>query len=160
QLTAVARTLTLQPPTVPYLSNVTGTWITAAQATDPSYWAEHLCQTVRFGDGIAELVASTAQVVLEVGPGQALSSFVKQHPACRREQLSQVLATLPSASERTGDLAYLLGTLGRLWLAGVAVDWSGFNAHEQRRRVPLPTYPFERQRFWVEPNRRRHTLMD
>jgi acyl transferase domain-containing protein/acyl carrier protein len=149
-LTAVARTLTFHPPQIPYLSNVTGTWITDAQATDPAYWAQHLCQPVQFADGIAALLGQGEQVLLDVGLGQALSSFVKQHPACSRTQLSLVLPTLPSSQERGDALAALLGTLGKLWLAGVAVDWAGFAAHEQRRRVPLPTYPFERQRFWIE----------
>ena len=154
ELTALVRSIPLRPPQIPYLSNVSGDWITAEEATDPTYWARHLCGTVRFADGVARLLADPQQVLLELGPGQALGSFVKQHPSCTREQLGQVLASLRGAHERTSDLAYLLTTLGRLWLLDVPIDWEGFSGREQRRRIPLPTYPFERQRFWIEPGPR------
>jgi len=149
-VTALARTLTLKPPTIPYISNVTGTWITDAQATDPVYWARHMLAPVRFADGVAALLATPERVLLEIGPGQALGSFIKQHPACMRERFGQVLATLPAAHERISDHVALLTTLGKLWLLGADVDWAGLHQGE-RRRVPLPTYPFERQHFWVEP---------
>jgi phthiocerol/phenolphthiocerol synthesis type-I polyketide synthase E len=150
-VTQLVSSISLNPPQIPYISNVTGTWITAEQATDPGYWAQHMCQTVRFADGVEQLLQKPEFLLLEVGPGQSLCSFVKQHPAYTRERSSRVLATLPSAHERTSEQAYLVNTLGALWLAGVTLDWAGFYAHEQRLRVPLPTYPFERQRYWVDP---------
>ena len=160
ELTALVRSIPLRPPQIPYLSNVSGDWITAEEATDPTYWARHLCATVRFADGVGRLLAEPQQVLLEVGPGQALGSFVKQHPSCSRERLGQVLASVRGAHERGSDLAYLLTTLGRLWLLDAPIDWEGFSGREQRRRIPLPTYPFERQRFWIEPNtRRRDSLL-
>ena len=149
-VTALARTLTLRPPQIPYLSNVSGTWITAAQATDPAYWAQHMCQTVRFEAGVHELLRKPEQVLLEVGPGLALGSFVKQHPACTRERMALVMPSLPGAQERQSDLAYVLGMLGKLWMTGVPIDWAGFHAGGSRRRIPLPTYPFERQRYWAD----------
>ncbi len=155
ELTALVRTLKLHPPAIPYISNVTGTWITAEQATDPAYWARHMLETVRFSEGVAALLATPEQVFVEVGAGQALSSFVKGHPECGRARFNQVHATLPSAQERGQDLARLLEALGALWLLDVSVDAEQFYAHEQRRRVPLPTYPFERRRFWVEPDAQR-----
>ncbi|HEX6289605.1 MAG TPA: amino acid adenylation domain-containing protein [Herpetosiphonaceae bacterium] len=141
----------LQPPTIPYLSNVTGTWITAAEATDPDYWAAHLCQTVRFADGLAALRDLPGPILLEVGPGQTLSSLVHlQAPdADRTEWLA--LPSLRAVYERGSDLAFALGTLGQLWLAGLEIDWTAFSEHEQRRRIALPTYPFERQRYWIDP---------
>ncbi len=154
ELTALVRTLKLHPPAIPYISNVTGTWITTEQATDPTYWARHMLETVRFAEGVAALLATPEQVFVEVGAGQALSSFVKGHPACGRARFNQVLATLPSAQERGQDLRRLLETVGALWLLDVPLDSAQFYAHEQRRRVPLPTYPFERRRFWVEPRGR------
>ncbi|MCP4657338.1 MAG: type I polyketide synthase, partial [bacterium] len=140
ELTAVAKTLSLKPPEIPYLSNLTGTWITPEEATDPSYWARHMCRPVRFEQGARELLADERRVLLELGSGQSLSSFVKVHPAYQPERT--VLTALPGAWERRDDAAFALATLGRLWLAGVEVDWSGFYARERRRRRTLPTYPF------------------
>jgi amino acid adenylation domain-containing protein/FkbM family methyltransferase len=140
--------LPLHPPQRPYLSNVSGTWITAAEATDPGYWAWHLRQTVRFAEGVKTLLQLPDVVLLEIGPGRTLAGLARQQLDNKSE--SPVLTSLPTASERQDEQAFLLTTLGRLWLAGGAVDWDGFYGRE-RRRVPLPPYPFERQRFWVEP---------
>jgi acyl transferase domain-containing protein/acyl carrier protein len=145
----VVKGLRLSPPCLPYLSNVTGTWIRPEEATDPRYWAAHLRRTVRFADGVAELLAEPSRICLEIGPGNALATLVRQHPA--RRPTHEVAATLRHAREAGDDQAFLLGALARAWLAGVEVDWKGFHRHERRRRVPAPTYPFERQRYWVEP---------
>ncbi len=150
-VTDLVGSVTLKPPAIPYISNVTGTWITAEQATDPTYWARHMCQTVRFAEGIECLLQEKGMLLLEVGPGQSLGSFVKQHSTCKRERMQTILSTLPSAHERHADTTFLLTTLGKLWIQGVAVDWNAFNADEPRQRLPLPTYPFERQRYWIEP---------
>ncbi|HYO14749.1 MAG TPA: amino acid adenylation domain-containing protein, partial [Thermoanaerobaculia bacterium] len=143
--------LRLAPPSLPYLSNLTGTWITAEQATDPHYWADHLCRPVRFGRALETLWAQSQRVLLEVGPGQGLSTLALQHPS-HRDGLA--LASLRHSQDRQPDDLFLLGALTRLWLAGVAVDWEGFAAGETRQRVPLPTYPFERRRYWIDPPRR------
>ncbi len=139
---------TLKPPQIPYLSNVTGTWITTAEATDPGYWAAHLRQTVRFAEGVRELLKEPDRILLEVGPGQTLSTLAKQSPGGAAERV--VLASLHKPRDQQGDVPFLLNTLGQLWLAGVPIAWPGFYAHERRLRVPLPTYPFERQRYWIE----------
>ncbi|HET8846164.1 MAG TPA: acyltransferase domain-containing protein, partial [Ktedonobacteraceae bacterium] len=154
-LRELVRQVSLQAPRLPYLSNVTGSWITEQQATDPAYWSEHLCQTVRFADGVANLLQESARVILEVGPGQALGSFVKQHPACDRERFSMICSTQLSQTEMRQQSEYicLLTTLARLWLLGVPIDWKGYYAGERRHRVLLPTYPFERQRYWIEVDR-------
>ncbi|GET37655.1 beta-ketoacyl synthase [Microseira wollei NIES-4236] len=136
----------LKSPKIPFISNVTGTWITAAEAVDPNYWAKHLRETVRFAAGIAELLKQP-RILLEIGPGRTLSTFAKQHH--NQEQI--VLTSVRHPQDLQSDMAFLLNTLGRLWLAGVQIDWSGFYAKERRYRVPLPTYPFERQRYWIEP---------
>ncbi|MBA2678863.1 MAG: SDR family NAD(P)-dependent oxidoreductase, partial [Ktedonobacteraceae bacterium] len=153
QVTALARTLTLHAPKIPYISNVTGTWITAQQTTDPAYWAEHMCQTVRFADGIGHLLQETEHVLIEIGPGQSLASFVRQHPDCNRERMSLIVPTLPAANERQSEQAFLLTTLGKLWQCGVPINWKNFYAQERRYRTQLPTYPFERQRYWLEPRK-------
>jgi len=152
ELTALVRTLRLQAPRIPYVSNVTGTWITDAEATDPGYWARHMVETVQFAEGVGTLLADAQLVVLEVGPGQALGSFIRQHPACGRDRFGQIVATVRGMTDPSDDLEVLLSALGRLWLHDVVVDWAGFRGSEVRQRIPLPTYPFERQRFWVEPN--------
>ncbi len=115
-----------------------------------------MLETVRFTEGVAALLATPEQVLVEVGAGQALSSFVKGNPECGRARFNQVLATLPSAQERGQDLRRLLETVGALWLLDVSVDGAQLYAQEQRRRVPLPTYPFERQRFWIDPQPQRN----
>lgn len=144
------RGVRLQAPTIPYLSNLTGDWITTTQATDPDYWAQHTCSTVRFGEGIARLLEDPARLFVEVGPGQSLASFVFQcaEPA-RREQLT-VLPSLPGALEHADDTFVHARTLAALWCAGVEVDWHAYHPGSGRRRVPLPTYPFERQRYWFD----------
>ncbi|HEX3129735.1 MAG TPA: SDR family NAD(P)-dependent oxidoreductase, partial [Thermoanaerobaculia bacterium] len=140
----------MHPPRIPYLSNVTGTWITAEQATDPGYWVRHLCEPVRFEEGIRELLKDRDRVLLEVGPGQTLGSFFKQHPQWSEEQVA--LPVLRPVYQQVSDQEFLLGTLGKLWLAGVELDWPGFYRHESRRRVPLPTYPFQGKRYWIGPD--------
>nr|QEO74485.1 malonyl CoA-acyl carrier protein transacylase [uncultured bacterium] len=144
---ARCRRVKLKPPRLPFVSNLTGTWITEAEATDPSYWAQHLRHTVRFADGLRELLKDAGQVLLEVGPGQTLGSLAKQHPEKRPEQA--VVSTTRHPREEQPDFAFLLGALGQLWLAGVEVNWLELYAG-RRRRVHLPTYPFERRRYWVE----------
>ena len=145
----VART-TMQLPQVPFVSNVTGTWMTGADAISADYWAMHLRAPVRFGDGIAALAAKFPRACfLEIGPGRSLQSPVLRHPARQSDQ--PVFATLRHAADEIEDEAFLLGTLGRLWAAGAEVDTKAFFAGEARRRVPLPAYPFERKRYWVTP---------
>ena len=137
----------------PLLSNVTGTWITAEEATDPAYWARHLRGTVRFADGLAELLrASPSGVLLEVGPRPTPCTALARASGRRRRPPVAALASPRGRDRRAAALAAT--ALGRLWQAGVEVDWPRFHAGERRRRVPLPTYPFERRRYWVDPSRR------
>ncbi|OWY64817.1 beta-ketoacyl synthase, partial [cyanobacterium TDX16] len=139
----------LSPPQIPFISNVTGTWITPAAATDPNYWVRHLRFSVQFSEGIAELLKDERAIFLEVGPGRTLNTLVKQQASSRVG-----FTSLRHPKEQQSDVAFLLNTLGRLWLTGVQVDWSGFYAGKKRDRLPLPTYPFERQRYWIDPPER------
>jgi len=141
----------LNPLRLRFISNVTGSWITNEQATNPCYWGQHLRQTVRFSAGISQLLEQFEGVFLEVGPGRTLSTLTTQHLKPQAKQ--QVLSSLHHAKEPQSDVRFLLQTLGRLWLAGVEIDWSGFYTHERRHRLPLPTYPFDRQRYWIEPKK-------
>ena len=151
RLTEFVKTFKLSPPQIPYISNVTGTWINPEEATDASYWARHMSGTVRFSEGVRELAQGQKGVLLEVGPGQGLTAFVKQHPDCDEETARLSFATLPGAYDNRPESAFILETLGKLWMVGQQVDWPAFYAQEVRHRVPLPTYPFERQRYWVDP---------
>ena len=141
----------LQAPRIPVVSNLSGTWLTAAQATDPAYYVQHLRRTVRFADGIATVIADGDPLLLEVGPGRTLGTLAQLCSATSGAK--GALWSMRHPQQEEPDQAMLLATLGKLWLAGVTVDWAGFYADEKRRRVPLPGYTFERQRHWVEPGR-------
>ncbi|GCE31289.1 polyketide synthase [Dictyobacter alpinus] len=142
------QSLQLQAPTTAYISNVTGNWITAEQAMDPDYWVQLLCQPIRFGNGVARLLQETDNLLLEVGCGPFLRTISAQHPACPKDRLDCVLATLPNTADTAQ--ANMVAMLGGLWAAGTFIDWSAFYGREQRQRLALPTYPFERQRYWLE----------
>jgi acyl transferase domain-containing protein/acyl carrier protein len=138
----------LSAPRIPYVSNVTGEWVTASEAASPDYWTRHIRSSVRFAAGMKRLLNDKELVLLEVGPGQSLSTFARRHPDKSSGHI--VLSSLRHPQERQPDTSFLLDTLGRIWLSGASVDWRGFHANEGGRRVHLPGYPFERQRYWAE----------
>jgi thioester reductase-like protein len=152
--TEQAKQVRLSPPKIPYISNVSGKWITAQGVTSARYWAEHLRRPVRFADGINELLKEPDWILLEVGPGQTLLDLVKLQGAAT--DVRRLFASLRRPQQPGSDAEFLMKTLGKLWLAGVQIDWAGFQANERRRRIPLPTYPFERQRYWVERGEARY----
>jgi amino acid adenylation domain-containing protein len=141
----------LHPPQIPWVSNVTGRWITNEQAVDAGYWVDHVRRTVRFSDCLDTLAGRGITVLLEAGPGQTLSTLARQNPATSESKGKLVLGTLPPVLVKDSDRAAMLKSLGRLWLAGVPVDWAPQSKHERRQRVELPAYPFERKRHWIEP---------
>jgi acyl transferase domain-containing protein/acyl carrier protein len=148
QFTELVKKLRLGAPSIPYISNVTGSWITSADAMDPSYWTRHLRQCVRFANGLDGLMATPGTVFLEVGPGYTLSTYARHHPARAGDQL--IFSSLRHQYGRQADNEFVLNTLARLWTAGIEIDWEGFHAHERCGRIHLPVYPFERQRYWAE----------
>ena len=143
------RQISLKAPTIPFLSNVSGQWITADEATNPHYWAKQLRSTVRFADCIDALAKGSDKVFLEVGPGKSLTTLSRRQAGGGNRHL--FLSSLRNPQEQTSDVAFALNTLGRLWLSGVRPDWPAFHQSTSRRRLPLPTYPFQRQRFWTDP---------
>jgi acyl transferase domain-containing protein/acyl carrier protein len=151
EFTAFIERFDLETPTIPFISNVSGTWIKDSEATDPRYWATHLRHTVRFSDGLKELLREDDQVLLEVGPGQGLSTLAKQQ--AEAGQRERIFSSIRHPYERQPDEAFLLTTLGKLWLAGTEVDWMRFYEKETRQRIALPSYPFERKRYWIEPSK-------
>ncbi|MGF7008567.1 type I polyketide synthase [Aminobacter sp. BE322] len=145
---AFLRGIRLNAPSIPIVSNLTGTWLTETEARDPLYWVRHLRSTVQFGKGVAVLAAEPGRVFVEVGPGRALSSLAKLQPSV---PANQVINSLPHAEDDTDDRVHLLAALGRAWGVGLDVPlerlWEGSGA----RRVSLPTYPFQHQRYFIEP---------
>ncbi len=141
-------------PTIPLLSNVTGTWITDKEAVDPAYWASHIRKAVRFSDGLRETFENPDLGFLEVGPGNTLCTFVRQHGKALSSR--PVLFTLRHPQDDQPDTKILMTTVGKLWLAGTQIDWFAFHETEQRRRIPLPTYPFERKKHWIDPFRKKN----
>lgn len=138
----------LRAPEVELVSGVTGTRLTAAEATDPEHWVRELRRTVRFGPGIALLAGMPGRIFLEVGPGNLLSALVRGHQAVGREQ--PVIASCRGERERGPDEAALLTAAARLWLAGCPLEWSRMPQPAGPRRVSLPGIAFQRRRCWVE----------
>ncbi|HEX8078656.1 MAG TPA: SDR family NAD(P)-dependent oxidoreductase [Jatrophihabitans sp.] len=156
----IADNITLNAPRIDYLSNVTGQLATEALVTDPEYWAKHMCQTVEFGAGLANLLAAGEFALVEIGPGQTLGALTRGHPDCKQSQWPLILRTLPGAADRGNSLLSLTEAVARLWLTGVPIDWASLHGIGQKGseaaelwqpgRVPLPTYPFEHQDHWLE----------
>ena len=145
----VINSVILSAPKVPFISNVSGNWITDQQAIDPQYWVDHIRQTVQFNDGIEALLALPSRVLYEVGPGNSLTSLVQRHPD--RKTTQPVFSTMRHPNESRDDLEVLLQSIGLTWQHGVEIDWVMFNQHERHYKVPLPVYPFERKSYWIQP---------
>lgn len=147
---AYLRSIRLSAPQLPIISNRNGQPLSAEQATDPLYWVGHLRNTVHFSDCLATLTkADPKRVYLETGPGKALGSLAQANgiPA------SQVINSLRHPEHVVADDVWFLGTLGRLWATGVAVDWEPIWGDARRHRVPLPTYAFQRKPYFIEPGK-------
>ncbi len=139
-------------PGIPIVSTVTGVSLTDAEATDPDYWAGQVRRPVRFSDAVLTLHREPSRVYLEVGPGTTLSAAVRQHPnGTNGDARIAVIDSLGHPSKHLPALQPVLDGLGKLWQAGVPVDRVAAFGNERRRRVPLPTYPFERKRHWMDP---------
>jgi len=148
------RKLRLRAPCIPFISNVTGKWIREEEARDAEYWVRQMREPVQFAGGMEELLREEGRVMLEVGPGQGLRRLGLRQREARRARL--LLASLPGSGGGSEQQA-MLNTLGRMWAAGAEVDWKGFQTGK-RRRVPLPTYPFQRRRFWIDPAPRENVV--
>jgi amino acid adenylation domain-containing protein len=131
----------LRDPTIPLVSTVTGRWMTPDEAKDPGYWAQHLRRTVRFSAALTT-VSSVEAIFLELGPGTTLSSIVRRHG------LDSVIPVLPLDLDEHAALGPR-AALARLWDRGAAVDWAALHPSPRPVKVRLPTYPFERRRYWL-----------
>lgn len=144
----------LQIPTIPFISGKTGSSITNAEATDPSFWTRAQVEPAHTDESLGQLGDEPDTILLQIGPRETMSESATQHFDKAVKQV--VVSSLPGPFDQTHETTFLLETLGRLLINGASVDWAGFHQAEPRRRLPLPTYPFERKRFWVE----RRNLVD
>lgn len=143
---AISTKIKSHAPTIPYISNVTGKWISPHELKDPNYWVSHIRNPVLFSEGVEELALSTHDIFIEIGPGQTLSQLVRQHQ-CH----SSVMHTLPHY-RNLEDNSYccFLNVIGKLWCLNLQIDWPKLYSHEIRQRTSLPTYAFERNRHWLD----------
>jgi len=140
----------LKEPQIPYISNITGKWITPAETSNPEYWVKHLRNTVRFSEGIETLLEKQDVILIEVGPGNALSTFVRQHK--NKEKSHIVIDTVRKPKDQMTDDCFLLSKIGQLWLYGVKIDWFKLYSDQKRYRISLPTYSFEKQQYNIDAN--------
>jgi len=146
---AAFENISLSAPTVPYISNLTGAWITPREATSPDYYAAQLRRPVQFLAGVRALVADPSLLLLEVGPGATLAAIMRQIVGSGRS--NPIVSSFSHPKDQRSDDESVLEAAGRLWLSGVPLDWRGLHAGAKPARVPLPTYPFERERHSVDP---------
>lgn len=135
-------------PAIPFISNVTGTWITDVEARDPRYWGRHVRAGVEFMAGLTTLAADPELSLVEIGPGQTLTGLARRILSGAPPRL--ITNALPHRDDPRGAMATLQRCVGQLWLAGVEPNWAGYYQHESRRRMALPGYPFQRRRHWLE----------
>ncbi len=146
---------TLKKPQIKFISSLTGEFITDDDATDPKYWARHLRETVRFYDGLGTLMGQSGGVLLEVGPGTALSDLARHNAGSSSDW--RIISSMRHRSDNKSDVESLVKAVGGLWQAGVTLDWAAF-CRAKRHRLSLPTYPFDRKRFWLDPQPRKSQL--
>jgi len=143
----VVKSVKLYPPVKPVVSTVTGTWMSEAEATDPAYWANHLRKTVRFAAAVDTLQEEIGgRVLLEVGPGTTLATLSRQQITVKTTPIISGF----EKNETTTEYYSVLRALGILWLNGLEPDWQGVYHNQQRAKLSLPTYAFDKKRYWLE----------
>jgi acyl transferase domain-containing protein len=140
------KNIPLQQPVIPIVSGINGTWLTPEEATDVTYWRRPLLGKSRFPDGLKTVAIFADCILLELGPGSKLGTMARESHDSRD---AVILSSLPAAGEQSSAREVLLRAIGQMWLCGVPIDWKSFHAHDQRRRIPLPLYPFEKKRYWI-----------
>ena len=149
ELRSLLKRTDMHPPSIPFLSNLTGSWITDDEASDPDYWVQHLRHTVRFADNVRHLGKRGFSVAFEVGPGNSLSSLMRTQLPGR---LSAIVPTMNHPQKRAPEAQTLQRALARAWVAGADINWDSCHAGRNCRRISLPTYSFERERYWIDPS--------
>ena len=143
---------TLSKPLIPIISGATGTWMTASEAQSIDYWVNQLSRPVEFFSALTTLLKNRAPVVIEVGPGQILSTLVAQH-AMSSDNRCIAIPSMPRPMEAAQEYTVFLDAVAKVWLSGTDIAWEKMGGGEKRRRIPLPTYAFERTRYWIEGKR-------
>jgi acyl transferase domain-containing protein/thioesterase domain-containing protein/acyl carrier protein len=147
---AEVRKVQLSEPKIPYISNLTGTWISKAEATDPFYWARHANHPARFNDALHHMWQIKNAILLEAGPGNTLGVLATQHPDRKNAENVLTVSSLRAHYDHQSDCEFLLHSMGKLWLAGRVIDWKPYSIACRAGRSSLPTYPFERQNHWTQ----------
>ena len=148
QFEALIKPIDLHPPQIPFVSTVSGAFITDEQATSHHYWAGHMRKTVRFADGIRTILNAGDRILVEVGPGSTLTVLSNQQ--ITGDSGNRAVTLIGGKHKEQSENYRLLNSVGRLWISGVSFEWDAFHPREGRNRVPLPTYAFERRRYWVD----------
>ena len=143
------RNIECQKPQIPIVSSQTGKWLSNQEAVDSKYWAQQVRNPVLFSKGVLTLQDKFDGILLEVGPGNTLSTLAQQHP--QKERTHVAVSSLGHPEKKQPALYTFLRAMGQIWISGVPVDWEAFYAHERRQRLVLPTYPFEKKRYWIDP---------
>lgn len=148
----VLEKVTFNAPTIPLISNITGTWLTAKEAQSKEYWVKHVRETVNFTQGLTELFKIKDAILLEVGPGSTLANLASQHHI--ENTSCKILMSLPQARDVENSEKYFFTSFGKLWLNGCELNFEKlYNGAESRNKIPLPTYIFDKHRHWVEPDK-------
>jgi acyl transferase domain-containing protein len=146
----------LHEPRLPYVSNVSGRWVEPAEARSAAYWSRHLRECVRFADGLQLLLAERGVALLEVGPGNSLTALARQQMGWRaaaaagQSERPVAVASLGAAVKGASDGEALTRAAAEFWVEGGELNWGAYYSGQRRRRAALPTYPFERRRYWIE----------
>ena len=150
---ALLKTLNFKAPTTPFVSNLTGGWITSEQAMNTQYWVDHMRQAVLFNKGLDTVLENNDTILLEVGPGAVLSSLARKHVLSKN--IRTIVQSLPPAGTaiHTDDASLAwFDNLAKSWCAGIEFDWANIWPDERRARIPLPVYPFNKVRHWIDVN--------
>jgi amino acid adenylation domain-containing protein len=138
-------------PKIGFVSNLTGNMITKEQAVSDQYWVDHLLNAVLFDKGVSQLLTDKLSCLVEIGPGRTLSTFALQNKT--KSKSHHILTSVRHIKNEMDDLAMLLNLVGRLWVAGIEINYTKFYEQEKRNKISIPTYCFDHERYWVEPQK-------
>jgi len=139
----------LSEPLIPFISTVTGREILASEAVSPFYWANHLRATVKFSDAITEVLRESPLVLLEAGPRSTSATLARQQITDFTNHIA--ISSLSDTHENEAEWGAIMKAVGMLWQCGITIDFNTFYQNEKRKRIPLPSYSFEKIRYWIEP---------
>jgi amino acid adenylation domain-containing protein len=145
----ILKDLELRKPEIPFISNVSGTWIEEEEACSPEYWANHIRSTVKFSDGVSEIFQSEDEVIfLELGPGNSLSMLLSQF---ENQNKYESISTIRHPQTKSDDVLTFYKAISNYWISGGRFNWEEIYEEERRQKVPLPSYPFKKEKHWINP---------